>query len=223
MSKANGLSEDDITIKDEENYTDKKIKQRILNTRDMLNEAKFELFAGRLTEPDVEVSQQQALFAWGDLVRSYLRDLGVLLYHEDLPGAEYYREKVEIGEIQIIPPDKDDYQFSLVAQGQLSAEELRRHFGLGRGAELPQPRTRQLRGLASVIEMEPVIEEHWAVSLNPREAPPNRDILRLSKAKPVPRHIYENALVQADQFLQEAGIGLDIEAEPYMADGEPGL
>jgi len=223
LNSENGVYEDDIEVKDEEKYTDRKVKQRILNTRQMLNEAKFELFAGRLTEPDVEISDQQALFAWSDLVRSYIRDLGVLLNHDDIGASQRYRENVKIGEVTVIPPDKDGYQFSLVAYDEYTDKQLRRKLGLGRGAEIPHPKTKSFEGLMSVIQTPPVIEKHWLVTTNPQQAGPNQNDMPLTARKPVPRHIYEQALVEADQFLQGAGIGLDIEAGDYMGGDEPGL
>jgi len=223
LNSENGVYEDDIEVQDEEDYTDKKVKQRILNTRQMLNEAKFELFAGRLTEPEVEINDQQALFAWSDLVRSYIRDLGILLYHDDIAESQRYREQVEIGDLVVVPPDQDGYQFSLVAYSEFTDEQLRRKLGLGRRAEIPKPKERTFEGLMSVVETPPVVEEYWTVTVNPHAAPPNQDTLTLKGAKPVPRRIYERALVEADQFLQSAGIGLDIQAKDYMGEGEPGI
>lgn len=223
MSK-NDSNTPEIEITDEEEYTDKRIKKRIMDARDSLNETKKQLFAGRLLEPDVQISQAEAVLAWSDLVRSYIRDLGVLLNHPDIPHAEYYKTEVEIGSVSIIPPDKDNHQFSLIAYDQVTEDELKRELpGFGRNAELPKPRRRDFYGLMSVVEQEPIISEQWLVVKNPTQVGPNQDQMMLEREQPVPREIYEKAIVQADQFLQQAGIGLDIEAKPYMGSEEPGV
>jgi hypothetical protein len=214
----------DIEVADDENYTDKKVKQRIQNTRQMVKNAEHELFSKRLVEPDVEYSKLDALLAWGDFVRSYIRDLSVLLNHPDMDGADYFREQVELGTIHLIPPDKDGYQFSQIAYDGIEEEDLLLEFdGFSRAAELPRPKTRTITGLMDLAEREPVVEARWLVTKNPRDARPNQETVMLETQRPIPRKVYGKALSEADQFLQNCGIGLDIEAEPYTADGEPGL
>ena len=218
--------EDDpeIEISDEEEYTDKRIKKRIMDARDSLNEVKKQLFTGRLLEPEVQISQAEAVIAWADLVRSYIRDLGVLLNHPDIPNADYYRNEVEIGSVSLIPPDKDGRQFSLIAYEGVSEDELKRNIaGFDRNATLPRPRRRDFRGLMSIVEQEPVISEQWLVVMNPTQVGPNQEQIVLEREQPVPREIYEKAIVESDQFLQQAGIGLDIEAKAYTGSNEPGV
>jgi len=215
---------DDIEVADDEQYTDKKIKQRILNAREMLNDAQHELYSKRLVDPQVQYSEIDALLAWGNLVRSYIRDLAILLNHDDMAQARYYREEVELAEIQLIPPDKHGYPFSQIAHAEIDEQDLVMQMqGFERGAELPKPKTRTIHGLMGLVKTEPVIEAHWVVTKNPRAARPNREHINLNAQRPIPRNVYEQALVEADQFLQQSGIGLDIAATDYMAEGEPGI
>jgi len=223
MSTNNGQTAE-IEIQDEEDYTDKRIKKRIMDSRDSLNEIKESLFAGRLLEPDVQISREQAVYAWGDLVRSYIQDLGILLEHPDIPASAKYRDHVDIGSMQIVTPDREDLPFSMVAHEKVSAEELKHELpGFDHNAELPKPREIHFKGLKSIVEYPRVIDETWIVVKNPRQIQPNQDRLTLQTSELVPRDVYEKALVQSDQFLQQAGIGLDIEAKPYDGGNSPGL
>lgn len=221
----NGQNYDtDIEVADDENYTDKAVKQRFQQTRQMVKDAEHELFSKRLVDPEVQYSQLDALLAWGDFVRSYIHDLAVLLNHEDMDGSEYYRDKVELAKIELIPPDQQGYPFSQIAFDGIEEDDLVRDFnGFQQGAEMPKPKMRKITGLMDLAERDPVIEARWIVVKNPRAAPPNRDRLQLQRQKPIPRGVYRKALAEADQFLQNCGIGLDIEAEAYTADGEPGI
>lgn len=214
----------EIEVADDENYTDKKVKQRIQNTRQMVKNAEHELFSKRLVDPEVQYSQLDALLAWGDFVRSYLHDLSVLLNHPDMEQSQHYRDEVDLGTITLVPPDKNGYEFSQIAYEGVDEEDLLLRFnGFDRSADLPKPKVRKIRGLLGLAERDPVVEARWLVTKNPRAARPNQETMTLQAQRPIPRKTYRKALSEADQFLQTCGIGLDIEAEPYTADGEPGL
>lgn len=220
----NGESGDDvIEIDDEENYTDKKVKQRILSARDRVGRAHDQLYAERLVNPDASYSEQDVLFAWGNMVRAYVRDLGIFLNNDDLPSASQYRETVHLGEVVMIPQPAGDYDFSKVMYDAYDPKDLRRMWGFSRDTELPQPRTINFDGLMSIVERDNVLEERWMLCPNPREAPPNREYIETADRKPIPKHIYERALEVSDSFLNNIGIGVDVKAEDYTADSGPGL
>ena len=226
MNLENGLEEEDIEVQDKEDYTDKKVKQRILNGREMLQSAEHELWSKRLVEPDAEYSELDALLSWGTLVRSYLRDLSVLLNHDGMANAKHYREQVEIGQVRLIPPDKHGYPFSRVAYPDIDADELLKtteFHDFERGAEMPTPKVRKFNGLQSLITANKSVIGRWTVTKNPMQAEPNQKTIYLEAERPIPKYIYENALTHADQFLQQSGIGLDIEASDYTGEGGPGL
>lgn len=213
-----------IEVADDEEYTDKKTKQRILNARELLTKAEHELFSERLVNPDVDYTELDALLSWGDLVRSYIRDLSILLNHEDLPESEIYREQVELGTIQLLPPKQNGYDFSKIALDGYTEKDLLREFSdFERGAELPKPKARTFNGLMSIVRSDNILTENWVVVKNPRAAPPNREKLHLTAQQPIPKSIYEAAIMKADEFLQKANIGVEIEVEAYMGTGEPGL
>lgn len=214
----------EIEVSDDENYTDKAVKQRLQQTRQMVADAEHELFSKRLVEPEVQYRHEDAVVAYGDFVRSFIHDISVLLNHDDMEGAKYYRDEVELAEIELVPPDEYGYQFSQIQFDEVTEEQLIMQFhGFSRGATLPKPKTVDIHGLMDLAEREPVVSARWMVVKNPRAAPPNRERLTLEKQDLIPRGVYRRALAEADQFLMNCGIGLDIEAEPYQADGEPGI
>jgi len=223
--KENGQNyEDDIEITDEEQYTDKKIKSRLLNTRELVIKMNNRLNTERLVEPDVEYSAYEARAAWAKTVQSYLYELAVLLNHDDIPQSEYYREQVDIGKIQLVPEDTAGIPFSKIVYDSVDEEDIIYQSNrLQRGAELPKPTTKKFKGLMSVAETDFIVSHSWVVLTNPREAPPNHNRITVQTQEPVPEDIFQKALVESDQFLMNAGIGIDIEAADYMADGEPGL
>ena len=218
------LFEDDIEVADDENYTDKKIKNRLLNTRELLIEAKTELETKRLIEPDVEYGDFEAYAAWANLIQSYFYELGVLLNHPDVPQAQKYREDIELGSVTIIPQDTQGIPFSNIVYETISEDDIIQSSSeLGRGCDLPKPKTRTFTGLMDIARTDIILEERWMVTANPRKSKPNQTRIEVVGQQPVPKEMFQKALVESDQFLQNVGIGLDIQAEPYTADGEPGL
>lgn len=220
----NGDGEENIIeIDDEDNFSDKKIKQRILSARDRIEVAHDQLYSERVLNPELKISDAEVLSAWGSLVRAYIRDLGVFLHNDDLPTARKYREEVEIGKVLMIPQETPQIDFTKVMHDQYTDKDLRRMWGFERGAEIPKPRERKFKGLESIVERDNVLEEFWLVIPNPRAAPPNQARIEVMDRKPVPKHIYEKALQHSDTFLQNIGIGAEIDANSYNADGKPGI
>jgi hypothetical protein len=220
----NNPYEDEIEVSDDENYVDKKTKQRLLNTRQLLTQANNELTTGRLIEPDVQYSHHEANAAWANLVQSYIYDLSILLENDDIPTADYYRENVEIGQVRLIPEDTQGIPFSQIMYDDISEEDIiMQSNGLSRGADLPEPVTVTFNGLSDIAETDLVLSHSWVVTTNPRAAKPNQNRLTVQAQQPVPKEIFQKALVQSDQFLQSVGIGLDITASDYFGGDEPGV
>jgi len=224
-AKQNGdLFEDEIEVADDEDYCDKKIKKRLLNTREMLIQSKNELETERLIKADVEYNDFEAFAAWANLIQSYIYELGILLKHPDVPDSDYYREQIPLGAVEIVPIDCYGIPFSKIAYDAFSADDIVFESAkLKRGARVPEPERVEFTGLMDVAQTDVVVEKHWVVTTNPMQARPNQNRIEVVGKEPVPRNVFQQALVESDQFLQNAGIGLDIQAEAYTADGEPGL
>ncbi|MGK7371316.1 MAG: hypothetical protein ACNS64_13985 [Candidatus Halalkalibacterium sp. M3_1C_030] len=210
MSLKNGYDREEIEVSDEEQYADKKIKQRILNAREQLNDAQHELWSARLVEPDVDYTEIEALMAWGNLVRSYIRDLSVLLKNDDVPESKRFREEIDLGQVRLVPQDTKHYQFSKIAYDEYTPNHLRQEFGFGNSADIPEPEVIKFTGLQDLIEQENYVERRWVVVKNPKAPKPQQELIETGDRKPIPKRVYERALMAADEFLQNAGIGLDL-------------
>jgi len=211
MENGESYLNEDLEVSDEEKYSDKKIKKRILNTRELLVHTKNRLETERLVEPEVEYSEFEAFAAWANLVQSYLYELGILLNNEEVPNAEYYRDELPLGKIGIVPEDTDGIPFSTIVYEGVDEEDIiHQSSRLQRGCELPEPVTVSFEGLMDVAETDLVVERQWVVTANPRAAGPNQDRITVVGRQPVPEKVFQKALVESDQFLQDAGIGLDL-------------
>lgn len=220
MATAEGT--DDIQIKDEEEYVPKRVKKRILDSRERVNEREDELFTARVVDPEIDISEGQAVVAWGNTVKQFMRDIEVLLERLDIESASHYLHDVHLGEVSLVPPDMRGYAFSRVVDEQTDDAVLRQQLGLPRDAELPRPKGVPFNGLQSIIEREPILQEQWRVCIDASGPPPAHQYLYPEVGQPVPKWIYENAIRAADRFLQDAGIGVDVKADPHFST-EPGL
>jgi len=198
-------------VQDDENTVDQQYKTRIIEARERVDKAEQGLFVDVETDPEVQMAYGEQVATWATIVKQFLRAIEPLLRHEDVPdSAEYYDDK-EIGEMMLLPPNTEGYEFELV--GELQHHEpadIRRALDLPRGATLPQPRTKTFVGLKQVIEHPPVVEESWVVKVDASGPPAEHKYVYPTTQQPVSKQIYIDAVRHADQFLQGAGIGLDI-------------
>jgi len=216
------MSKSDIHIDDEEEYVDKRIKERILKSREQVDETEQALFDEELLMPDVQIPDPQKVVAWGNTVRRFLRNIETVMMQEEIDDAHRYHEEIELGTVQIVPPDTNGYEFSLIAQEGIDDKVLKRRFNLPSGAKLPKPKTIAFTGLKSVLEHDPILTASWAVTIDDSGPPPMHDTITVNKQQPVPKSVYEDAIRASDRFLQQAGIGLNLKAQPHRSK-EPGL
>lgn len=198
-------------VNNEENYSDQKIKERIHKSRTQLTEARNRLETARLIEPSVEYSEFQANVAWGKLVQSYIRDLSILLNNENVPDSKYYRDDVELGYLTFVPQDVDGIPFSDIVYENVEQRDIvRSSTKLQRGAEIPKPDHIKFTGLLDLCQYDIVLEKQWSVVANPNAAGPNKTRIQTSDRKPIPQSVFKQALMEADEFLQGSGLGLDM-------------
>jgi hypothetical protein len=210
MSSANGAGEE--TVKNDEGLVDRKTKEQILGLRQQVDEDERTLYINRMSDPEYTVTIEEANQYWGISVRQYLRGIK-RLWSEDtdakIRNVEQYWQEQVIGTETLVPPDTRGYQFSLVAYSDISTGELRKHLGLPRGAELPEPQVKTFKGLHSVLSTNR-IEHTWVVKTDTSGPPPRHETVQLQVAEPIPKHILENAVEAADNFLQQAGLGFEV-------------
>lgn len=200
-------------VLDEEGGVDKALKRAIIRARDRVDETELALYRDATIEPDVNLNEFQKVHIYATTVKQFLRRIEPILRTKDVPGnAEYYRD-IEIGTVMLVPPDTDGYPFSMAAESDRSDKELRRRLGLPRGIDLPAPEPVEFKGLQSVIERDAVVGHRWEVCVSREGAKPNWEYVYPSVQQPVPKQIYENAVRQADRFLQGAGVGIETDTK----------
>lgn len=217
----------DIRVEDDEGVVDRKTKEHILNLRAQVDDDERMLYVEHMTNPEMNLTVRDANEYWGISVRQYLRGIKRLWSDDtdDLPitNVGKYWEEVEIGRETLVPPDTQDYPFSIMEYyHEYDESHLRQHLGLPRGVDLPRPHTETFQGLKDVLNRNR-IGHRWVVTTNNRGPPPEHEQLTLSVEMPVPKHILENAVEAADTFLQQAGVGFEVGAPAYMGGDEPGI
>lgn len=210
MSESSEPPSDSQQVIDEEGSVDSQIKQRILNSRETVNQNENVLFTERLISPEVDLSKDQAIIAWGHSVKRYIRDVEILLRNERLEESRYYYKEVDLGQVTLYPPNKGGYEFTRFYTSDTDNTLLKKDMGLPKDMQVPEPYTHTFTGLEDIIESEEYVYTQWTVYTNKQGPPTEWDEMPLDAAQPVPKEVYEKAVRETDQFLQSAGIGIDI-------------
>lgn len=221
MSEAGG-----VRVEDEEGGVDKQTKQQVLNLRKQVDEDERKLYVDMAADPQTQLTPHECNKYWGVSIRQYLRSIKRLWGESDstnVSGVEKFWKQIEIGAVTLVPPDEPGRPFSRVQQHEhLSEMQLRRLLSLPPSAEIPEPKTTEFYGLQSVLQTTSV-SQTWTVTIDDQGPPPEHEIITLQSAFPVPKHILENSVEAADEFLQQAGIGFEIGVPDYMGGSEPGI
>lgn len=208
--------EEEWFVEDDEEYVNKRKKERILSLREDVDEWKREV----LTEMRLgQMDEETAMLLWGDRVRDYLLAIEPLFYHDGMPGRKQAYLEEKLGYVVIEPPQ----------QLQQTEREAARAGARGRGHDLLQdeplePARVLVEGLKTVIERESATYE-WDVQVRTRNPGPDDDrrkTITVEEEAPLNRTVLQNAVRVADEFLQGAGIGLKLSLPDYNPD-EPGL
>lgn len=215
-----------VRVEDEEGTVDKQTKQAVLDLRKQVDEDERKLYVDLPSDPERSVTPMECNKYWGISVRQYLRAIKRLWSSTeatDVDGVEQFWRRTDLGSVMLTPPDTRRRPFSRVEQRDAFDEtQLRRLLDLPHGVDIPQPKAQHFRGLQSVLETTQV-SESWTVTIDDSGPPPEHQTITLQSAMPVPKHILENAVEGADEFLQQAGIGFEIGVPDYMGGSEPGI
>ncbi|WP_136689987.1 hypothetical protein [Halorhabdus amylolytica] len=198
----------DETVQDD-GSVDQKLKNRIIDARKRVDEREDQLFVQGLA---AGISREEKTQAWGTVVRQYIRAIEPLLKSDDVKKAEYYYLQAYIGKQEIPPPD-GEYPWSELAYAD-NTWALFTEYGLPANIDLPEPQEIEFEGLYSVLKQKQVSAQ-WQVDLKPESFGPGGEQDRLGVSYPVPKEVLEEAVSTADEFLQQAGIGLEIGKEPH--------
>lgn len=217
---------DEITVEDEEGVVDRKVKEQVLDLRSQIDEDERAIYVEMLSDPARSFTISDANRFWGVSVRQYLRGIKRLWGNTDATRVRSvgdYWQEMHLGTETLNPPDKGGYQFSLAAHLDTHPpDELKRAIGLPKRAELPKPEVVEFHGLDSILSQNR-IEHTWVVKTDVSGPPPEHESVHLQVAEPIPKHILENAVEAADNFLQQAGLGFDVGVPDYHGGDTPGL
>lgn len=211
MAATNGEQPTGEKVNDEDGSVDRRIKKRIQNTRERIDKAEEALYVRAQTDPDVSISPERQTAAWGTIVKQYIRSIEPLLQSEDIEQSTKYYEEIDLGTMRLVPPDTAGYRFSLAANPDISDAALKRELGLPQSADVPRPIEQQFRGLKTILNGDAVIQHTWSVTVSANGPPATHERVFPSVQRMMPKTVYERAVRQADQFLQQAGFGLDID------------
>lgn len=217
-----------LTVNDHgENLVDEKIKKQVLELRSVVDDDERRIYVDRL-RTDPQYTRAEANQDWGVSVRQYLRAIKRLWPdEEDVPIAkeDYYWKRVPLSQNEYLyPHDKNGFRFSLVQHTERFATErdLRNAIGLGPRGDIPEPYSITFKGLSSILNQNR-IEHTWLITTHKQGPPPAHNIETVEQSMPIPKHILENAVEAADNFLQQAGLGFDVSMPAYEGEGGPGL
>lgn len=217
MSTPTSANEGGEFVLDEENLVDKKRKEMILSRRQEIDEREDELFSavkvGKLT-------YEQAATLWHDSVRRYLTSFEPLLRNERIPQSDHYYHTIHLGEVEISPPER--FQ---VSGGRPQLGRGQRSGILGEDA--PETVEETIQGLKTVIETEQ-FSKQWSFRVDlskagsfPQSGHPIQEVT-CEETVPMPRGVLMNAVRAGDEFLENAGIGVetgakevDVQADPF--------
>jgi len=200
-------------VQDEENYVDKRTKDRIMEVRQDVDKWWSELYT-MAAMGDIEADEATRL--WHEHIRRYLVAIEPLLRNDDeLPhAAEFYKEK-NLGTVRVDPPEELHEQTGIPEPDDVLS------IGALVQSEPPDPKEETIQGLKTVIERD-AIQKTWTVRVRAVDKPgPGVQDRTYEQTIPIPREIILNAVRTADEFLQQAGIGvhtkdeIDTHAEPF--------
>jgi len=232
--------QDGAQVIDEENQIDKRLKDRILDARDRVAEREDDIYVEAPLQSSakgeaIPLSADDLNRLWATPVKQYLKTIEPLLRSDEIANAHHYYHNLPIVSKPITPPDgetlivptsddKDPYT-ATIRWSQFYTDDvpnrdlIRANSLFGDDFTPPEPRKIELEGLKSIIETD-VITKRWHVPLNPSSLPPYREVAQIEYAKPLKKEWLEYAVREADQFLQNAGISLQVGDPTKEADAD---
>jgi hypothetical protein len=209
-------------VVDEAGTIDEKVKRLIIDARSRVMEREDLLFVEAALGGTR--SEHELAAMWATTVKQYLRVLEPLLRSSQIEHSQEYYLDRPLGEIVIYPPDTDTdskfvdvtpphvdgYPFSdLHRFGDVNETEIKRQLGLPLDADLPEPKSVQFTGLKEMIEAPRQVEASWDLRLDRGRPAFVQNRVSMTKSKPLPKTLYEDAVRLADEFRQQAGVGIE--------------
>lgn len=199
--------EADFEVEDEEGYVDRERKQNIIQNRQKCEETAEYLFP-RVNRG--EMRYEAAVRSFHEPVRNYLLSIEPLLKDPDLPYAEeaYLREPMGVVEFPLPPKFQD-------LGGRSDPQRIKQR-GFRLLGDPPEPDEHTIIGLKEIIERDEYTHT-WEVEVNPVRGIAAKSKRRHTETetavKPTPKVALINAIRTADEFLQNAGVGLSLSTD----------
>jgi hypothetical protein len=194
-------------VTDDEGTVDDRVKNRILKARERIDTAEAALYVDAPTS-DTGITEKQQYLGYQAMVRQYIRAIKPLLTSEKIPQAEHYHSEVLLYEDMVAPPDSRRFKWSRFANDEIDDTKIKMEMGL-RYVDPPKPKRVSVEGLNEILTKDE-ISAHWSFDLLDSQGVAKTDVEHLDYRVPVPKRVYDSAVEQADAFLQQAGIGLEI-------------
>lgn len=208
-------------VLDEEGNVDEKIKTIVLKSRQRIDELEEAIFIEAATNPQVQIGYEEQVVMWGTAVKQYVRNVEPLLQSPEIAQSSEYYEEIDLGEIQFIPPDTEQRQYSLVASDRYGETQLKQLLDLPRSADIPEVRTVDITGLKDIIETPPQMAEQWHIITHDPGSVTAREYETIATREAVPKETYELAVRKTNEFLHNAGIGMDVGMPEVDDESEP--
>ncbi|ELZ24900.1 hypothetical protein C475_11705 [Halosimplex carlsbadense 2-9-1] len=190
----------EIEVEDEEGYVDRQRKQDIIESRRKVIQVQERVFSAAARG---EMKQEYACRMWHESIRVYLLSIEPLLRDFDLPNAEEAYLHTKLGEVTLSPPPE------LQSEPESGKEIAERGFKLL--SDPISPEKEPIHGLKEIIENDGY-SQSWKVRINQikglqakRQGPHTETV---TAEEHMPKMALMNAVREADQFLQEANVGL---------------
>lgn len=207
MTEENGFGngeDSEFEVEDAEGFVDRQRKKNILQNRQKCEETAEYLF------PRVkrgQIRHETAVRSYHEPVRNYLLSIEPLLKDSNLPYAsEAYLEE-PMGIVEFPLPAK----FQGLG-GRPDPKQIKRR-GFRLLGEAPEPSETTIIGLKEIIEQDEY-SHSWSFEVEPIRGigakHKARDTVNKQIVKPTPKRALVNAVRTADEFLQQANVGLSV-------------
>lgn len=189
---------------------DQKIKNRIISARNRVDEDEQYLYVHVPADRRAHLNGIDRHNAWATSVRQYIRAIRPLLTSDRIERSTFYYHEVPLGVVEVVPPDKGGIEWSKFAQDDADEFKLKRSMGLPPNFDPPEAKEAKFTGLKDVLDRRG-IHLTWSIDKKPGYASfQDKSQVRLEVSRPIPKWVLEESVSRADEFLQQAGVGLEI-------------
>lgn len=198
-------------VVDDEGTVDQKAKNYIIEAKKRAYQREDDVYIQSPLE-GVQLTRQEQNAIWAIAVRQYIRTVEPLLRSDEIPESDYFYNQYEIVNQEILPPDGeyDGHVYRWSEYQHMNPLEIANsHPKITHSFEPPEAKIFTIQGLKDVVETE-AVTMRWQVTINPDDPPGAHEVIFPERNIVLRRQWLQEAVRATDQFLQEAGIGVDV-------------